>query len=106
MQSTTDNKKVKQIFQTKKGFITCSKIMINEVARSRTRSKNAYFANNEEVWIVVFTAVFCLKLAEHNSIKLISYNNWSAQTVNSVLCEIQSNQICSPLKISQPINAE
>ena len=80
--------------------------MINEVARSRTRSKNAYFANNEEVWIVVFTAVFCFKLAEHNSIKLISYNNWPAHTVNSVLCEIQSNQICSPLKISQPINAE
>ena len=75
MQSTTDNKKVKQIFQTKKGFITCSKIMINEIARSPTISKNAYFANYEEAWIAVFTAVFCFKHAKHNSIKLILYNN-------------------------------
>ena len=65
--------------------------MINEIARSPTISKNAYFANYEEAWIAVFTAVFCFKHAKHNSIKLILYNNWSAQTVNSVLCEIQRN---------------
>ena len=34
MQSTTDKKKVIQIFQTKKGFITCSKLMINKLGRS------------------------------------------------------------------------
>ena len=49
--------------------------MINEIARSPTISKNAYFANYEEAWIAVFTAVFCFKHAKHNSIKLILYNN-------------------------------
>ena len=57
--------------------------MINEVARSPTRSENVYFANNEQV----FTAVFCFTHAEHHFIKLKLYNNSSA--VNSVLCEIQ-----------------
>ena len=33
MQSTTDKKKVKKIFKTKKSSITCSKLMINELAR-------------------------------------------------------------------------
>ena len=49
--------------------------MINEIARSPTISKNAYFANYEEAWIAVCTAVFCFKHAKHNSIKLILYNN-------------------------------
>ena len=104
MQSTTDNKKVRRIFQTKKGFITCSKLMINKLVSSPTRSKNAYFANNEQSSIAVFTAVFCLKHAKHN--------NWLAQTVNSVLCEIQRSQsnskkpIKSPLKISQSFNVK
>ena len=40
--------------------------MINELARSATRSKNAYFANNEQASIAVFTAVFCFTHAEHN----------------------------------------
>ena len=65
--------------------------MINEVARSPARSKNAHFANNKQAWIAVFTAVFCFKHAEHNSVKFILYNNLSAQTVNSVLREIQRN---------------
>ena len=92
MQSTTNNQKVKYIFQTKKGFMTCSKLMINELAPSPTWSKNAYFADNEQASIAVFSAVFCFKHAEHDLIKVKLYNNWSAQTVNSVLCEIQRNQ--------------
>ena len=66
--------------------------MINELAGSPTRSENVYFANNEQASIAVFTAVFCFTHAEHHLIKLKLYNNWSAQAVNSVLCEIQRNQ--------------
>ena len=67
--------------------------MINELARFPTRSKNVYFANNEQASVAVFTAVFCFTHAENNLIKLKFYNNWSAQAVNSVLCEIQWNQL-------------
>ena len=66
MQSTTDKKKVKQIFKIKKGSITCSKLMINKLASSPTRSQNVYFANNEQASIAVFTAVFCFTHAVHN----------------------------------------
>ena len=66
--------------------------MINELARFPTRSDNVYFANNEQASIAVFTAVFCFTHAEHYLIKLKLYNNWSAQAVDSVLCEIQGNQ--------------
>ena len=62
--------------------------MINELARFTTRSDNVYFANNEQASIAVFTAVFCFTHAEHHLIKPKLYNNWSAQTVNSVQCEI------------------
>ena len=44
--------------------------MINEIARSPTRSDNAYFVNTEQVSIAVFTAVYCFTHGEHNSIKL------------------------------------
>ena len=67
--------------------------MINELAHSPTRSYNVYFSNNEQASIVVFTAVFCFIHAEHHLIKLKLYNNSSAQAVNSVLCEIQRNQL-------------
>ena len=67
--------------------------MINELAGSPTRSENAYFANNEQASIAVFFAVFYFTYVEHHLIKLKLYNNWSAQGINSVLCEIQ---ICSP----------
>ena len=75
MQSTTGKKKVKQIFQTKKGFVTFSKLMINELGCCPTRSENVYFANNERASTAVFTAVFCFTHAEHNLIKLNFYNN-------------------------------
>ena len=61
------------MFQTKKDFITCSKLMINELGHSPTRSENVYFANNEQAPITVFTAVFSFTHVEHNLIKL--YNN-------------------------------
>ena len=44
MQSTTDKKKVKKKIKTKKDFITCSKLSINELAGSPTRSENVFFA--------------------------------------------------------------
>ena len=75
MKSTTGKKKVKQIFQTKKGFITCSKLMFNELEACPTRSENVSFANNEQASIAVFTTVFCFTHAEHNLIKLKLYNN-------------------------------
>ena len=66
--------------------------MINELVRSPTRSGNVYFANKEQASIAVYTAVFCCTHAEHNLNKHKWYNNWSAQAVNNVLCEIQRNQ--------------
>ena len=66
--------------------------MIKEIAGSPTRSENVYFAYNEQASIVVFIAVFCVAHAEHHLIKLKLFNNWSAEAVNSVLCEIQRNQ--------------
>ena len=44
----TVKKKVKQIFQIKKDFITCSKMITNGLAHFPTRSDNVYFANNEQ----------------------------------------------------------
>ena len=49
--------------------------MINELARSPTRSENVYFANNEQSSIAVFTAVFCFAHDGHNLINLKLYNN-------------------------------
>ena len=66
--------------------------MICELAHFPTRSKNVYFANNEQASIAVFTAMFCFTHAEHHLIKVRLYNNWSAQAVNSVLCEIQKKR--------------
>ena len=66
--------------------------MINGFAGSSTRSANVYFANNEQVWLIVFTAVFCFTHAKDHLIELKLYNNWSTQAVNSVLCENQRNQ--------------
>ena len=70
MQSTADKKKVEWVFQTKKGFIICSKLTINELGHSPTRSENVYFADNEQVSTAVFTAVFCFRHGEHNLINL------------------------------------
>ena len=67
--------------------------MINELARFPTRSDNVYFANNEQASIAAFTAVFCFTHAKYHLIKPKLYNNnWSAQAVNCVQCEIQRNQ--------------
>ena len=66
--------------------------MINELAGFPTRSENAYFANNEQASIAVFTAGFCFTHAKHHLIKFKLYNNWPAQAVNSVLSKIQRNQ--------------
>ena len=75
MQSTTDKKKEKKIFKTKKGSITYSKLMINELPGSPTRLENAHFAKNEHASIAVFTAVFSFTHAEHHLIKLKPCNN-------------------------------
>ena len=55
--------------------MTCSKLMINELAGSPTRSENVFFANNKQASIAVFTAVFCFTHAEHHLMKLTLYNN-------------------------------
>ena len=39
------------MFQTRKGFMICLKLMINELGRSPTSSENVYFANNKQAWI-------------------------------------------------------
>ena len=57
--------------------------MINELAGSPTRSENAYFANNEQASIAVFTAGFCFTHAKHTLIKFKLYRNWSAKFINS-----------------------
>ena len=75
MQATTDKKKAKEIFQNKKGSITCSTLIINEFAGSPTRSENVYSANNEQASIAVFTIVFCFTHADQHLIKLKLYNN-------------------------------
>ena len=36
---------------------------------------NAYFANNEQASLAVFTAAFCSAHTEYNLVKLKSYNN-------------------------------
>ena len=61
-------KKVKQIFQTKKDFITSSKLIINELVGFPIRSENIYFADKEQT-------AFFITHAEHNLIKLKFYNN-------------------------------
>ena len=53
MQST---KKVKQLFQTKKDFIACSKLIINELGSYPIKSDNVYFANNVQASLVFFIA--------------------------------------------------
>ena len=65
--------------QTKKGFIACSKLIINELGGSAIRSDNAYFANNEQASLAFFIAH-----AEHYLIKLKLYNNLSAQAFNNI----------------------
>ena len=66
--------------------------MINELARSPTRSENLYLANNERASIAVFTDAFWFTHTEHNLIKKRNNNNWSTQDVNGVLFEIQRSQ--------------
>ena len=66
VQSTTAKKKVKYIFQIKKDFMTCSKLIINELGCCPTISDNVYFANNEQASLSTFTAAFWFAHAEHN----------------------------------------
>ena len=51
-------------------FITCSKLIINELGSSLIRSDNVCFANNEQALLLFFIAH-----AERNLIKLKLYNN-------------------------------
>ena len=74
MQSITGKKKRKQIFQTKKDFITRPKLIINELVRCLNSSDNLYFANNEQAWLA-FTFAFCFAHTKHDLMKLKLYNN-------------------------------
>ena len=60
---------MKKIFQIKKDFTTCSKLIINKLGGSMTRSDNVYFANDEQASLVFFIAN-----AKHNLNKLKLYN--------------------------------
>ena len=57
------------MFQTKKDFITCSKLIINELGRCPTLPDNVYFADNEQA-SPAFTAVLCFARVKHNLIKV------------------------------------
>ena len=92
MQSTTGKKKVKYIFETKKGFITCSKLIINKLGHCPTRSDNVYFPNYAKASLAVFPAAFCFTHAKHNLMKY-KFDQRKLLTVFwSVLFEIQRNQ--------------
>ena len=67
MQSTPGEKKVKQIFQNKKDFITYSNLIINELGRCPTRSD---FANNKQASLPVFTTAFWFSHAEQIKLNL------------------------------------
>ena len=71
MQSTTGNKKAKQILQAKKDFVTCSKLITNKLRCCLTRSHNVYFANNKQA----SNAELFFTFAKHNLIKLKLHNN-------------------------------
>ena len=62
------------MFQNKKGFITCSRLKINELGRCPTKSNNACFADIEKASSAIFTAVFCFTFVKYNFIKLKLYN--------------------------------
>ena len=98
VQSTTGKKNVKYIFQTKKDFITFSKMIINKLGRCPTRSENVYFANNEQASLSVFNAGFCFEHVKYNLIKLKLLNNWSAQAVNNI-------SVCPMWNSSKPIKS-
>ena len=66
--------KAKEILQTKKNFITCSKLIINTFGRCPPKTDNVYFANNEQ-GSLVFSAEFCFAHTKHNLIKLKLHNN-------------------------------
>ena len=70
-------------FKQKKKFITCSELVINELGLCPSRLNDVYFANNEQASLA-FTDAFCFAHAVYNLIKLILYNNWSAQAVNNI----------------------
>ena len=72
---TTVKKKVKWITQTKKDFITCSKLIFNKLGCCPTRPDNVYLCNNEQASLAVIAVVFCFEHDEHNSIKLKLRNN-------------------------------
>ena len=97
MQLTTGKKKVKRMFHTKKDFLTCSKLIINELRLCLTRSHNVYFANNEQALLAVFTLGFCYAHAKLIRLKL--YNKRSAQAVNNISeCVMQNSS--NPIKFS------
>ena len=63
--------------------------MIKKLGRCPTRSDNAYFGNNEQASIEVFTTVFCIIY----NLKYIIIDQCKQLTLfRSVLCEIQRSQ--------------
>ena len=71
-------------------------MIINELGLCSNRSGNAYFANNEQASLVVFTVCVVFTHAEHDLIEPNLCNNWSAQAVNSI-------PECAMWKLTEPI---
>ena len=63
------------MLQTKKDFITCSKLINNKLWRLPTRLDNVHFANNEQASLEVLADAICFAHVEHSLIKLKLYNN-------------------------------
>ena len=85
--------------KTKKQFIACSTLIINELRSFQTRLENFRIAKIEYALLAVFTNAFCFSHAEHNLIKVKSYSYWSAQAVNNILENAMSNWI-KPIELS------
>ena len=105
MQSTT-GKKVEEMFQTKKGSIFCSTLMINEIACSPARSDTSILLTMNKHRLQ--SLMLCFVLHMPNIIWLNSYYITIDQRKLLTVCYLKFKktiQICSPLNISQSINA-
>ena len=88
------------MFQTKKYYETCSKLVINELGRCPDISFNVNFANNEQASLSVFycCVLFCTCQTKFNQTFLIKLNYFIIDQrklltiFRRVQCEIQANQ--------------
>ena len=76
-------------------MITCTKVIINELGCSPTRSENVYFANNEKTSIAACVTTH----SEQNLINFKLYDNWWVQAFTSMSeCAIWNSR--KPIKFT------